>query len=445
MYMRLMALSFSFVSLIGIQALAHAQNAPTENAAIETLLTETVQTAQLSPPSAPIQHQFPLHDTVQAKKDFSIDYSGFIRWDGFYNTRQTAAAREGLLYLYPSPVKLNDQQVDENADPQINMLSVFTRGAIKVQAPPIWGADLSGLVEADFFGHLNSTISNLRLRHAYLKLHWDHLEVMAGQYWDPFTQVDFFPGVLNPGVGQPLQPFSRNPGLFLNYLPMDQLRLSTAVTMQRDAFSEFGAKNDLQQHSGLPALSGSLTWLGDPVQIGVGALGKAIRPAAGANNLYSGAMQAFGNWKITDDLRLRGRVVFGSDLADHQMLGGFVQTNDDRYLNLSSWASWLDLEYAIAPQWKLGLFGGYTANLGTLGPEATAKTFTARDPEQAWSAFVVPRIVFDASKNLRLALELNWAQSLYTKSFSPTLQPQIAASDSAVDNLHFALTSMLLF
>ena len=78
--------------------------------------------------------------------------------------------------------------------------------------------------------------------------------------------------------------------------------------------------------------------------------------------LPSGALQAFGNAQI-EKLRVRGRLVYGGNLADHQMLGGFVETNDGQFLNLNSWSSWLDFEYPLHPQWKLGLFGGYTGNV----------------------------------------------------------------------------------
>lgn len=397
--------------------------------------------------AAPVQHQFPLHEQTRAEPGFSLEATGFVRWDGFFNTRQSVNVREGLLYFYPAPVKRNAAGIDENADPQINFLSVFTRGALRINAPEVLGAKLSGLIEADFFGHLNPTISNLRLRHAYTRLTWDGIELMIGQYWNLFSRIELFPGVLNPGAGQPLQPFSRNPGIYALWNPLPTLRLSAAATMQRDAFSEFGALNELQQRSGVPALNLDAAWVTPEFQAGFGLLGKAVRPEPGGANLFSGAGQIYAGWQPLEQLRLRGRFVLGQDLADHQMLGGIVKS-DKGWLNLVTLASWLDLEYKIAPQWRVGLFGGYTSNLGTLGPTGTTsdpKDFIARNPEQAWSVFVVPRLIFDPSEHLRFALELNWTSSLYASAWSPTLAPAPGASDAPVQNLHVALTSMLLF
>lgn len=399
----------------------------------------------------PIQHQFPLHNQPPAEEGLQIEATGFIRWDGLFNTRQSVAAREGLLYFYPKPIALNEAGQDLNADPEINMLSIFTRGALKINVPDVWGARLFGLVEADFFGHLNSTISNLRLRHAYIDLDWETLQIRLGQYWSPFTQVDFFPGIMNPGVGQPVQPFSRNPGIFVTWQPVSHLQLEAATHMQRDAFSEFGARNTLQQASGLPAGALNLTYLSEQFKLGVGAMGKAIRPAPTEENLFSGGLQLFASYLPINDLRLRGRLVWGSNLADHQMLGGFVETEDHRFLNLSTWSSWLDLEYRFAPQWRLGLFGGYAANLGTLEALSAndeplqARNFVARDPNQAWSWFLVPRLVFDPTPNLRFALEMHWAESLYASSYTRTLAPDPQRSDKSVHNLHLAFSSMLLF
>lgn len=393
----------------------------------------------------PEHHQFPLHHQGKTVRKVALDYAGFIRWDGLYNTRQSVGVREGLLYFFPKAVKNNAQGVDENATSHINFLSVFTRGALKVSAPSVWGADVSGLIEADFFGHLNSTISNFRLRHAYFKLQWSQAELMFGQYWDSFTNVKFFPGVLNPGAGQPLQPFSRNPGIYFNWQPVPLFRMETALTMQRDAFAEFGAQNELQQNSGLPGVNLNLVLDGEMAQIGVGAMGKAIRPNLTSANLMSGGLQVFANSQIIEPLRIRARAVYGSNLADHQMLGGFVETDDGRFLNLNSWSSWLDIEYKLHRQWKLGLFGGYTGNLGTQGETGTGKTFTARFPDQAYSMFIAPRLIFEPTKALKFALETHWTQSMYATKFSNTIAPEIQAGDQAVNNLHVALIAMLKF
>ena len=216
--------------------------------------------------------------------------------------------------------------------------------------------------------------------------------------------------------------------------------------MQRDAFAEFGARNDLQQNSGLPIASGSVLWKPvEQVNLGLAAMGKAVRPETTVDNLYSGAVQAFGQWKIIPNLRLRGRAVWGTNMADHQMLGGFVQLNDGSYQALSTTSQWLDLDYDINKQWSVGLFGGFTANLGMLQATGTAQSFSARAPNQAWSAFLVPRLVYQPAEQLRFSLEVNNAQSMYASAYDERLRPQVQAEDRAVYNMHVGLTSMFIF
>lgn len=422
--------------------------------ALSTFIFQSPVFAQSFPASAPpsspptskdLPQTFPLSES-KAKDSFAVDYSGFIRWDAFYSTRQPVSVREGLLYFYPQPEKLNAAGKDENADPFFNMLSVFTRGAMRISAPPLWGNNVSGYVEADFFGHLNSTISNLRLRHAYISFQGENTRLMLGQYWDVFTENNFFPGTINPGAGQPLQPFSRNPGAYFEWFPIKSLRVNSGLSMQRDAFSEFGALNDLQQHSGVPAASVSLTWKAfDNLKLGASAMGKAIRPAPTEENIYSGALQGFAEWQPIKPLRIRARGVWGTDMADHQMLGGFVKTKAGDYINLATASGWLDADYSLTDQWRVGLFGGYTANLGTLGETGIPDTFVARNPDQSWSMYIVPRVVYQANEHLRFSLEVNNTNSLYTKAYTNTIKPQISSDDKVLGNFHIALTSMLIF
>ncbi|PIQ26278.1 hypothetical protein COW36_15190 [bacterium (Candidatus Blackallbacteria) CG17_big_fil_post_rev_8_21_14_2_50_48_46] len=386
----------------------------------------------------------PIHQSESLNNAWGIETSGFVRFDAFYDTRQTVGGREGLINLYPAAVKTNSSGKDENSDPMLNFLSIFTRGAIKINSPEVWGAKVSGLVEADFFGHLNSTISNLRLRHAYMKMKWDSAELLLGQYWDPLTNIDVFPGIIAVGAGRPVQPFSRNPMIQVKYNPWQAFQLTGALSMQRDAFSETDG-NALQERSGLPAATLNAAYHFGQGQIGAGIHGKAIRPAAGAENLYSGAGQIFAKLKPFDKFTLQAKAVMGTDMADHQMVGGYALTKQNSYVNLATVATWLDLDYYLNDLIQLGLYGGYTSNLGTLGTQAEADKFFARDPNQAHSFHIMPRITLHPTKQLQFSLEADWGRALYASTYSASLQPQVQSSDAWVDNFRIGFTSMLKF
>lgn len=145
---------------------------------------------------------------------FGIEFSGFVKTDTFYDTRQTINIREGHFLLYPDNLLLDANKVDINAKPTFNMLSIQSRLKGAITGPEAFGAKTSGVIEADFFGNENASFidaNGFRLRHAFLKLNWKTTELIAGQYWHPMFIAEAFPGVISFNTGAPFQPFSRNP------------------------------------------------------------------------------------------------------------------------------------------------------------------------------------------------------------------------------------------
>ena len=148
---------------------------------------------------------------AQDEGNFGIKFSGFVKNDFFFDTRQTVAAREGHFLLWPAAVTLDETGVDINAQSNFNILAVQSRLKGAITGPDAFGAKTSGVIEADFFAQANDNINLLRLRHAFVKLNWEHMELLAGQYWNPLFVTDCFPGTVSFNTGTPPQSFSRNP------------------------------------------------------------------------------------------------------------------------------------------------------------------------------------------------------------------------------------------
>ncbi|MCB1128629.1 MAG: hypothetical protein KDM81_19185, partial [Verrucomicrobiae bacterium] len=146
---------------------------------------------------------------------FGVKWSGFVKSDHFFDSRQTVTAREGHFLLYPAPEMLDADENDINAAPNFNQLAVQTRLKATITAPDAFGAKVSGAIEGAFFGHSNPDINGFRLRHAFVKMTWDKTTLFAGQYWHPLFVIECFPGVVSFNTGVPFQPFSRNPQLRL--------------------------------------------------------------------------------------------------------------------------------------------------------------------------------------------------------------------------------------
>jgi len=180
--------------------------------------------------------------TAQEKDEspFGIKLSGFVKNDFFWDTRQTVAAREGHFLLWPSPVELDNNGNDLNGKSSFNFLAIQSRLSIGISGPDAFGAKTSGLIEGDFFAQANDNVNLIRLRHAIVKLNWEHLEIMAGQYWNPLFVTSCFPGTVSFNTGTPLQSFARNPQLRLTY-QSGGFSLLAAALSQRD-FSNVGAQ-----------------------------------------------------------------------------------------------------------------------------------------------------------------------------------------------------------
>ena len=142
---------------------------------------------------------------------FGIAFSGYVKTDIFYDTRQTVNIREGHFLLYPKDPLLDPNENDINVKASFNILSIQTRLIGKITGPDALGAKTSAYLEAEFFGTSDADLNAFRLRHAYLKLNWKKSELLIGQYWHPMFIGESYPDVVSFNTGAPFQPFNRSP------------------------------------------------------------------------------------------------------------------------------------------------------------------------------------------------------------------------------------------
>ncbi|HKK67976.1 MAG TPA: hypothetical protein VJ946_07175, partial [Bacteroidales bacterium] len=174
------------------------------------------------------------------KQNFGLSWSGFVKNDFFFDSRQTVAAREGHFLLYPMPVSEDLDGNDINANGSLNFLSIQSRLRAKISGPDAFGAKTSGLIEGAFFGHTNPDINGFRLRHAFVKLDWTNTQLLFGQYWHMMFVPECFPGTVSFNTGVPFQYFSRNPQIRITQKAGDMLKISLAAATQRDFASPGG-------------------------------------------------------------------------------------------------------------------------------------------------------------------------------------------------------------
>lgn len=376
---------------------------------------------------------------VKEAPRYGISFSGFVKNDFFYDSRESVSIREGHFLLYPREVQPDADGIDINDKNSFNFLSIQTRLTGKITAPDAFGAKTSGVIEADFFGNENATFvdaNGFRLRHAFVKLNWARTELLAGQYWHPFFQPGCFSGVISFNTGAPFQPFSRNPQLRLQYKP-GALSLAVAMSAQRDFTSPQGPAS--LRYAARPDLNAIISYEnggkdGKPaIFAGVAGGYKTLQPLLTVKNgdqVYiadekvSGISgTAFFSLK-TAPVTFKLQAVYGENLFDLTMLGGYAVSgitdslrNKVSYSTLNNFSAWAEIQ-TNGPRLQYALWAGYTQNLGSRDPllvysnkiDGTDATVRGANIHSLYR--VSPRVVFISGK-LNLAAEMEYTVAQY--------------------------------
>ncbi len=371
--------------------------------------------------------------------DHGIKFSGFVKNDFFYDTRQTVNIREGHFLLYPAGRNYDEFKNDLNAKPSFNFLSIQTRLTGKVSAPDVWKAKATAVVEADFFGNENTSFSDLngfRLRHAYGKLAWQKNELLFGQFWHPLFIPGCFSGVISFNTGAPMQPFSRNPQIRA-VQKFGKFSITEVIAAQRDFTSPGGSA--ALRNSAIPDMHLQFAFesinkeSGTEFLAGLGGGYKFLKPLlwtekAGkkyeTNEMVPGlSATAYFKMKISK-IGFKFQGIYGQNLFDQTMLGGYAisrvkdtVTNAVEYTSLNVMSYWAEFQ-TFGKKVQFGIWGGYSQNLGSLDTiyaytnnvGGTLATARGNDIHHVWR--VSPRVVFIAGR-FNFALEAEYTNAAY--------------------------------
>jgi hypothetical protein len=311
---------------------------------------------------------------------WGIKFSGFVKNDIFYDTRQSGASnglREGHFYLYPDNKLYDLAGNDINANPSLHFLSIQTRIRGDIAGPDAFGSKTSGAIEAEFFGTSEADINGFRLRHAYIKMEWPKTTILSGQFWHPMFIAESFPGTISFNTGAPFTPFSRNPQVRITRM-VGKSSISLTAMGQRDFTSPGpdGNSNKYLRNSGLPALDIQLRLpAGSQVTGWIGIDYKRIRPELRSilnveTDNCVGSLAAYANIKIkTTPLNISVMGVYGQNAADLVMLGGYAVKSVDlltqvrTYTTLNTGNLWVDM-VTNGKKAAFGLFTGLSKNMG---------------------------------------------------------------------------------
>ncbi len=386
-------------------------------------------------------------------QNFGIRFNGFVKTDVIYDSRQTVALREGHFLLWPAAQNLDANGKDINGAPNFNIMSLQTRLTGNITAPDALGAKVTGMIEGEFFGTSEGDINGFRLRHAYGKLRWEKSELLFGQTWHPMFITSCFPDVVSFNTGAPFQPFARNPQVRFTWFAGNFSAAATAL-VQRDFTSHGGSM--VLRSTGLPEFNLNLMYHkkgdgGHEWLTGFSTGYKTIRPrlVSNANELATETVSSMiteAYFKIRiPALTFKLEGVLGQNshdimgISSYALIHNHPITNQQDYAPLTSMSVWSEIQ-SNGTKFQVGLFGGYTKNLGTIGNEEVHGTMFGSRSNIDYIYRVAPRLVFNSGK-MRFAGELEYTAAAYGDFNS-----QGAVSNSVeVGNLRVLVAAFLFF
>jgi len=414
----------------------------------------------------------------QEKKDepkYGINFSGFVKSDFFYDSRETYSIREGHFLLYPKEKLPDKDYKDINAVSSFNFLSIQSRLTGKITAPDAFGAKVTGILEADFFGNEATSfvdVNGFRLRHAYVKMDWDKTELLAGQFWHPFFITGCFSGVISFNTGAPMQPFSRNPQFKILH-KTGKVSMSAILSAQRDFTSPLGSASI--RYSSIPDLTALISYEDRNSEnnteflSGFGLNYKTLKPLLSTtrgtetfktdervSGISATAFLKVKNKYVTS--KIQG--IYGENLYDMTMLGGYginsvtdPTKNKVSYSTINNFTSWAELN-SNGEKLQYGIWAGYTQNLGSgdsvlyYTNKVDGTDATVRGANIKWIFRASPRIVFIRNK-LQIATELEYTTAAYAaKDTSGNLYRDafgVITKTENVSNLRILLAFILNF
>jgi len=366
---------------------------------------------------------------AQDNSSFGIRFSGFVKTDMFWDSRQTVAAREGHFLLYPTNEKLDAEGNDINAKANFNFLSIQTRLRGTITGPDALGAKTSGVIEGAFFGHANGDVNGFRLRHAFVKLDWKNTSLLVGQYWHPFFVTYCFPGVVSFNTGAPFIPFSRNPQVRVTQ-KLGNVNFILAAMSQLDFFSTGpeGPGRQYIRNSAIPTFSFRVEYRDVNVEenseflIGIGLNYKTLTPRLVTDSNYK-TTQTIGTLSETiyikyklPALTFKLQGVYAEDPFNWLMIGGYAveeitdPTKDFRsYVPVRTLSGWLDI-HTNGKKWQVGLLAGVAQNLGA-SKDIIGASYQ-RGSDIAYIYRISPRFVYNSGK-FRIAPEIEYTVAGY--------------------------------
>ncbi|MBO6006068.1 MAG: hypothetical protein J6P49_04350, partial [Paludibacteraceae bacterium] len=313
----------------------------------------------------------------------------------------------GLIELIPLDKEVNPLGEDLNNQANSRYLAMTTRVGMNITGPDVWGAKTSGNIEFDFNGYGDQN-SLFRIRHAFFRLDWTHHALILGQTWHPLVGCAT-PDEFSYAAGAPYNTLNRSPQIQYNYKPVEGLSLKAAVLWQLQ-YTSVGpsgidnyaslAKNssgvNFSKYSIIPDMYAGLGYNKDGWEAGAGVDVTYIRPRTKGkfdhdndastdditrkvdDHVWSFSPIIYAGW-TSGKWSIKAKSILAQNLSHTNTISGYAVTgtNSDGsfdYTPLTHTTSYINVFYG--KKYKVGIYAGYSKNLGLLSGELATVTDT---------------------------------------------------------------------
>lgn len=363
-----------------------------------------------------------LMGSLRAQSPFALEWHGFVNPHYYADSRAVVGGREDMMLFYPKPIVKDSLGRDINDGWQANMLAITARLGLRINGPDMLGARTSAYIEGDFTGSTNAAINNLRLRHAYIDLRWEHHRLMAGQYWYPMVIHEIMP-MTNPlNMGAPFHCYARQPQVRYEYISHG-FNVVAAACWQLDNMSQ-GLLNGVPasstlfaRHSLVPELNLQLRYLTQHFFFGAAANLKTIQPQVTTVDTlltHTGRHSSF-SWSLFGryngpGFTVKAQALLNNSLYEGCSLGGYLMLADSSFRDWHFNTVWLDVEKNTG-HWRPGLFLGYAKNLDYGNANFVHCFGRGHDLEYLWR--VQPRLTYKTLTGLDFTAEAEYTHAGY--------------------------------
>ena len=370
-------------------------------------------------------------DTVKVEKEI-IEFSGFFRFDYWYDSRQVVDAVDGLFLMYPKKPDYDTDGRDINAAPNVNALAMATRIRANMKMPDLFKAKSNIFIETDFTGLSN--IVNVRLRHAYAKFQWEKSSLLVGLTWHPLFINDVFPNVASLNTGAPFQSFNRSPQVTYLQKLGGKFTLSLSAINQSDSRSlgPIPSPNDASSsylRNGLvPNLNSCLQFSNGKITLGTAIDYKSLRPRLYTSSIIPPIEKHVTKERVNSFTKmvyfkyqegkftLRAKGMLGQNLTEHLMLGGYAITNLDSITGKESYSplnhTFVFGNITYGKDVQVSLFVGYAKNNGASKNLVSNSLIYARGSDIDKLFRVSPSITYTKNK-FQISGELEYTAASY--------------------------------